>query len=210
MKKSIISLSLVASIVLLCANSYSQFEGIIKFDKMKNDTTRYVYYVKNKQIRIEELGSDGSKKGVQLIDLNKNSVLAISDDRKMYMDVETKKDPVVISVDVKKTGNKKKIQNYDCTEYVVKNEKENTEITYWAGGDKFDFFMPMLKLLNRKDRLSKYFVEMKDIGNVFTFEGVEKTMDGAVKTMLTVTMVEAKKVDPSMFTVPKGYVKFEK
>lgn len=210
MKKTMIFCGFIASSVLFCNSAFSQFEGIIKFEKYKNDTTKYMYHVKGKQVRITEFGSDGSEKGIQLVDLDKKSVLALSPDRKLYMDASNAKDAVLVNPQVTKTTNKKKIAGYDCTEWVAKSDKDNTVISYWVGGDKFDFFAPLLTTLNRKDRLSKYFVEIPDNKGVFTMVGEERSFDGTVKNTLRVISVEAKKLDQSLFEIPKGFQKFEK
>lgn len=210
MKKTLTFCGLIASAMLISTASFSQFEGVIKFEKYKNDTTKYMYHVKGKQVRITEFGTDGSEKGIQLVDLDKKSVIALSPDRKLYMDAANAKDAVLVNPQVTKTTNKKKIAGYDCTEWVAKSDKDNTVISYWVAGDKFDFFAPLLTTLNRKDRLSKYFVEIPDNKGVFTMMGEEKALDGTVKTTLKVTAVEAKKLDQSLFEIPKGFQKFEK
>lgn len=210
MKKTIISLGLIAIALMLGAPSFAQFEGVIKFEKYKNDTTKYMYHIKGKQIRITEFGNDGSEKGVQLVDLEKKTVIALSPDRKLYMDAANAKDAVLVNPQVTKTTNKKKVAGYDCTEWIAKSDKDNTIISYWVGGDKFDFFVPLLTTLNRKDRLSKYFVEIPDNKGVFTMLGEERSLDGTVKTTLKVTSVEAKKLEQSLFEIPKGFQKFEK
>lgn len=210
MKKTIISCAVVAFSTVISNAVFAQFEGVIKFEKYKNDTTKYMYHVKGKQVRITEFGTDGSEKGIQLVDLDKKSVIALSPDRKLYMDASNAKDAVPVSPQVTKTANKKKIAGYDCTEWVAKSDKDNTVISYWVGGDKFDFFVPLLTTLNRKDRLSKYFVEIPENKGVFTMQGEEKALDGTVKNVLKVTSVETKKLDPSLFEIPKGFQKFEK
>jgi hypothetical protein len=210
MKKTTTFCGFIASALLIGHTAFAQFEGVIKFEKYKNDTTKYMYQVKGKQVRITEFGSDGSEKGIQLVDLDKKSVIALSPDRKLYMDASNAKDAVPVGPQVTKTSNKKKIAGYDCTEWIAKSDKDNTIISYWVGGDKFDFFVPLLSTLNRKDRLSKYFLEIPDNKNVFPLMGEEKAMDGTVKTTLLVTAVESKKLDQSFFEIPKGYQKFEK
>ena len=210
MKKTTIFCGIIISALLLSADVFSQFEGVIKFEKYKTDTTKYMYHVKGKLVRITEFGSDNSEKGIQLVDLDKKSVIALSPDRKLYMDAANAKDAVLVNPQVTKTTNKKKVAGYDCTEWIAKSDKDNTMISYWVGGDKFDFFAPLLTALNRKDRLSKYFVEIPDNKGVFTMMGEEKSLYGTLKTTLMVTSVEAKKLEQGLFEIPKGYQKFEK
>jgi hypothetical protein len=211
MKKAINTLTLAAALIFVCQLSFAQFEGIIKFKKDKQgEITNFVYYVKGKDVRVDEFGSDGSVKGIMLVDIGTLKVTALSPDRKLYMDASNNKPNPEVKPEVSKTTNKKKIANYDCTEWIVKSTAEGTEISYWVGGDNFDFFEPLLKALNRKDRLSKYFLEVPGNDKVFTMMGVEKGLDGSIRTTLEVSSVEQKSLGKDVFQIPDGYVKFEK
>lgn len=210
MKKTPILCGFIVSAVFFSNSVFSQFEGIIKFEKYKNDTTQYMYHIKGKQIRITEYGPDGSEKGIQLVDIEKKTVIALSPDRKLYMDASNSKDAVLVNPQVTKTTNKKKVAGIECTEWIAKSEKDNTVISYWVGGNNFDFFVPLLQVLNRKDRLSKYFLEVPDNRNIFPLLGEERSLDGTHKTTLKALVVEQKKLDQSLFEIPKGFQKFEK
>jgi len=203
-------ISLFAALVFFTQLLFAQFEGVINFEKIKSETTKYTYYVKGKKVRIDEYGSDGKIKGTELIDLDKGTVWALSHDRKLYMDGTPKRVHAASNPKLNKTSNKKTVHGYECTEWLAKSVDEGTEISYWVGGDKFDFFVPLLKTLNRKDRLSKYYVETANDSKGFPFVGTEKAMDGSVRTTLKVTSIEEKAIEDSLFEVPNDFVKFEK
>ena len=208
MKKSI---SLVALILALGFSSMAQFEGKINFDKVKSETTKYVYYIKGENVRIDEFGSDGAIKGIMLVNTTKGTATSMLPDRKLYMDASNSKTAAPVNPTVNKTSNTKTIQGYKCTEWIVKSEKDGTEISYWVIDKKdFPFFKKLLTTLNRKDRLSKYWLEVPGIDNLFTMVGEERALDGSVRTRLEVTSVEPQTLESSLFEIPQGYVKFER
>lgn len=207
--KGVFLIALLFSVVGLSA----QFEGVIKFDKKKGaETTKYIYYIKGNKVRIDEFGPDGTTiKGIMLIDSDKGVVTALSPDRKIYMDASNNNPPVKVNPKFSKTTNKKKIQGMDCTEWLASSDLEETVISYWVIDEaKFSFFEPLLRTLNRKDRLSKYWMELTDIKNKFTMVGIEKAKDGTERTRLEVTEMNEEKLDDSTFMIPKDYAEFKK
>ena len=211
--KKIRLLTLIAVIALgsIAQSAFAQFEGVIKFDKVRRETTtKYAYYVSGSHIRVEDTGADGKVKGIMLIDTEKETSIAITPERKMYMTARNKRPPAKINLDVNKTKNSKKLVNTTCTEWVTKNKDDGTEIRFWVGGDEFGFFTKFLKVMNRKDNFAKFFMAVPDNKGVFTFHAVEKDSEGKVKAELRVTSIEKKKVPMDMFKIPAGFVEFEK
>lgn len=214
MKKiNVLKNACLVALVFTYTFAQAQFEGVIKFDKKKGtEMTKYTYYVKGKQVRIDEFGPDGTTvKGIMLINTEKGSVTALSPDRKLFMDASNDKPANKVGPKFAKTSNKKKIKGVDCTEWTATSDLEETVISYWVIDQaKFSFFEPLLKTLNRKDRLSKYWLELPEIKGRFTMVGLEKSKDGTERTKLEVSEMVEKKVDDALFAIPKDYVKFEK
>lgn len=193
--------------------SAQSFEGVIEFKKQTNmDTTFYIYYVKGDQVRIDEIGSRSKKAdGSFLLNLKDKKMIVVNHDRKMFMNQNQSSPPVVNGTpEVTKTKNTTTMFGYKCSEYVVKNTADNTEISYMVAPGKFDFFDKLLPILNRKDKSSVYYMQLKDVGGMFPFLAIEKTIGGPEKTRLEVTRVDKKALDISMFEVPKGYTQFDK
>ncbi len=209
--KILASISLVVGFTSLI--SAQAFEGSIEFVKRTaTDTTTYVYHIKGDKVRIDEIGSKSKKvEGSYIVDLTgKTKMIFMSHERKTFGEnssgapATVKGTPVVT-----KTKNVKKIKGYDCTEYIVTNKEENTQISYWiANNQKFDFFAPLLKLLNRKDKFSTYYQQIKDLVGAFSFLAIQST--GNKETgKLEVTKIEKKGIDASLFEIPKDYKKFQ-
>lgn len=215
MKKSI--LKLVTVVVVMIAFSFTAaaqaFEGTIEFKKASTtDTTNYVYTVKGNQVRIDEIGSKSHKiEGSFLIDLDSKTMKFLNHDRKLYGDQNTASAPVIKgNCIVKKGQNVKNIQGYKCVEYIVTNNEENTQITYYIADGKFTFFEKLLRQLNRKEKSAIYFLQIADIKNTFPMLSIQTDLSGKEQTRLEVTKITKKEIDPALFEIPKGYNKFEK
>jgi len=207
------SLFSTACLIAVCSFVSAQsFEGIIEFKKNTiSDTISYRYYIKGNQIRIDDMGSKGKLTGTMLVDTKTNKVIALSPERKLYMDVENSTKPGPAGTpEVTKTTNTKKIAGYDCKQWRIKNKDENTEVSYWVAEGHFDFFIPLLKTLNRKDKMATYFLMVPDNGGVFPFEASERTLVRQEKGSLVTTKVEKKAIDAKLFDIPKDYQKYTK
>ena len=155
--KVLTSLSLFA-FLLIGANVQAQrFEGSIGFTKNIGPVTaNYIYHVKGDMIRVEELDETGAIQGIMLVDTKKNSVVALSPERKMFIDVPNRRKSGETPTEVKATGKHQTINGYECEEWLVQSAEEGRKVSYWVAAKDFDFFVPMLKTLNRKDKMALY------------------------------------------------------
>ncbi len=187
------------------------FQGTIKFTKTIGPVTaNYTYYVKGDKVRVEELGENGEIQGIMIVDTKANTVKALSPERKMFIDVPNKRPAKQTDVYVQKTTNTKVINGYNCTEVKVNRKSDGREVTYWVADDDFDFMVPMLETLNRKDKLAVYFMNIPDLEGFFPMVGVERKADGVELTKLQVNQVDKGDLSNDLFTIPKDYTKFER
>ena len=204
----LLGLALVFGTSTLHAQS---FEGVMEFTKTTGPViTSYKYYVKGDRVRIEEISSRGEVQGIMLVDTRDKTVTAISPERKLYMDVPNMRLPKDVETQVQKLTDMKEIAGYKCEKWVVKSAKEDRQITYWVAADEFNFFIPLLETLNRKDEQAVFFLQIKDAGGVFPMLGVEQKMDGAEVSRLEVTKVTKGVQKPTLFEIPAGFNKFER
>ncbi|HEX8517463.1 MAG TPA: DUF4412 domain-containing protein [Bacteroidia bacterium] len=215
MKKSFQKITSVVVLMIAVAFSASAqpFQGVIEFKKQTStDTTNFIYYVKDNQVKIDEIGTKSHKvEGTFLIDMDAKTMVSLNHDRKLYMTNNNPAAPTIKGTCVVKKGqNVKNLQGYKCQEYVVTNQEEGHIITYWLADGKFTFFEKMLRQLNRKDKSSVYFLQIQDVKNMFPMLSVQTDLTGKEVTKLEVTKITKKELDASMFEVPKGYNKFEK
>jgi len=212
MKKIFLS-ALFGFAAMLIASAQS-FEGVIEFKKQTTtDTVIYVYYVKGDKVRLDEIGNKSKKvEGSFLIDLKTSSMVALSHDRKMYIEQASGTPATIVGKpEVKKTGNVKTIQGTKCSEYVVKNPDEKAQVTYWMAAGKYDFFFKVIKILNRKDKSAVYIQQLTGVDGMFPFLSIEMNLETNTEaTKMEVTKVDKKTVDASKFEIPKDYQKFQK
>ena len=210
MKKHILVLFLFSAISVI---SIAQpFEGVMDFNKISAvDTIKYRYYVKGNKVRIEEMNKKGVIAGIMLVDLVKGNILALSPDRKMYMEVPALSKPIITGkVEVNKTSGTKIINGYTCKLWRMRNKAENTEVSYWVAEDKFDFFNGLLKVLNRKDKLSVYFMQAPTVVGAMALEATERNLLRDFKNAIVTTKIEKKVLDASLFSIPAEYKKYDK
>lgn len=205
---------LLLSLLSLCTTvvvTAQAFEGVIEFNKTTGPVvTSYRYHVKGDRIRIEEIGARGDVQGIMLVDTRDKTVTALSPERKLYMDVPNMRLPKDVETTIQKTSEMRDMGGYKCEKWVVKSAKEDRILTYWVAADEFNFFVPMLETLNRKDEQAVFFLQIKDAKGVFPMLGIEQKLDGAEVSRLEVTKVVKGAQKPSLFEIPGGYNKFER
>jgi len=197
---------------LICGSAFAQsFEGKIEFSKTIGPVTaNYTYYVKNQFVRVEEIGENGELQGIMIVDSEKNTVTALSPERKMFIDVPNGREPKKVDIDVQKTDNKKTINGVECTEWIVGCVGDGREAAYWVADGDYHFFVPMLNTLNRKDKLAVYFNLIPDVNGLFPLEGVERKINGTEISRLQVNNIARGAQPDRLFEIPAGYSKFER
>lgn len=188
------------------------FEGVIEFTKTSGPVvSKYKYFIKNQFVRIEEINKAGKIEGIMLVDTKANTVTALSPERGLYMEVPNNRAITPPATQVTKMKNRKEIAGYQCSEWKVVSKEQDREMTYWVADGSFEFFIPLLKTLNRKDKQAVFFLTIDGAEGVFPFVGVEQKMDGTEVSTLEVTKVTAGTVDEANFVIDKSkYQKFEK
>jgi hypothetical protein len=210
MKKILLSIAMIA----FTAAAFAQFEGTIEFRyETKKDTTTNLYYVKGNNVKLDQIGKKSGKvEGSFVFDLNAKTIKFVNPARKVWGDHKSETPPTIKGAcEVTKGKATKMVSGKMCTEYVVKNTDENTQITYWVTTEKFDFFAPLVKLWNRKDKQSIYFNQIKDLPKgAMPMSSLEIALDTKAQvSKLEVIKIEKKPIDAGMVSVPSDYKKFE-
>ena len=145
------------------------------------------------------------------MDLKANTMLAVSPERKMYMEVPNKRPATELTVDIDKTGKTKTVNGAKCEQIIVTCQDKDRKIEYWVAKGDYDFFIPMLNTLNRKENQSMFYLEIPGMEGYFPMVSTETTLsDGQVVSELTAGEISEKKIGSDMFEVPAGFDKFEK
>ncbi|MFT7155286.1 MAG: hypothetical protein ACI8Q1_000287 [Parvicella sp.] len=208
--KSILGL---AAGVLIASSSFAQFTGTIEFNKTVGTVVNvnYKYYVSGDDIRVEEINSDKEIEGIQLMDLKEEKMISLSPERKMYMETPKKRAAATVNVEVENTKKTKVIEGVKCTEYIVTCTEKDRKVVYWIADGEYDFFIPMLKTLNRKENQSMFFLEIPNMEGKFPMMSTETVLStGKVVSVLTTVNMKKGTVDAEKFELPAGYTKFER
>lgn len=205
---------LITSLSLSVMATAQSYEGSIEF-KMETgkDTTTNVYYVRSTDVKLDQIGSKSGKvEGSFIFDLAKNNIKFVNPARKIWGDHKSETAPLIkgTCVSSKGTGTKT-IQGQKCTEYIIKNTDENTQITYWIAANKYEFFMPLVKLWNRKDKQSIYFNQIKDLpkGSMPLLSEEKLLSDGKIISKLEVSKIIKTTLDNAKLAIPADFKKFE-
>jgi len=157
------------------------FEGKIYFVKQSiTDTVHYIYLVKDKMMRVDEI--DNSKNVLQslLVNLENKSLIAISPARKMYMPFPPSvlKQEDISNFSIEQTKEKKTFFDYSCNYWTIKNNVDSVYIEYWVAEDGFDFFIDFLNTSSTSDKSASYYLQFQDIQGRFPMLSIEKDFKG--------------------------------
>jgi hypothetical protein len=207
--------TLVLATVLPFMIKAQSFGGSVEFKYYTTkDTTTNVYMVKDNNVKLDQFGKkSGNVEGSFVFDLGANNIKFVNPKRKVWGEHKSETPPIIKGTCVSSaTKNTKTIQGLKCTEYTVKNTEENTVISYWvATNQKFDFFIPLVKLWNRKDKQSVYFNQIKDLpaGSMPILSEEKQLSDNKLVTKLEVTKITKGPIEDAKLQVPADYKKFE-
>jgi len=209
MKKIFLSIALLG----FTTAAFAQFEGSIEFRmETKKDTTTNIYYVKGNNVKLDQIGKKSGKvEGSFVFDLPAKSIKFVNPARKVWGDHKSETPPSIKGTcEVTKSKATSMVGGKMCSEYTVKNTEENTQIVYFIATEKFDFFVPLVKLWNRKDKQSIYFNQIKDLPKgAMPMKSVETTLDTkAQMSLLEVIKIEKKTIDAATVAGPSDYKKF--
>jgi hypothetical protein len=211
MKKTFLASAFMALTGVMSA----QFNGSIEFKySTLKDTTNNTYYVKDNLVKLDQYNrKNGSIEGSFIFDTDNNTIKFVNPKRKVWGEHKSETPPIIKGkCEVTKGSNTKTVQGIKCNEYIVKNVEENTVITYWVAPDKFKFFMPVIKLWNRKDKQSVYFNQITGLpeGSMPLLSEEKQLSDGKALTKLEVVKINKNTPDDSNLKVPADYNKFDK
>lgn len=182
------------------------FEGNINFVRETAfDTTHISILVKGTKVRVDEYSSSKRLISSHLINLESESVVAISHDKKLYIDIPVRPSLTNGNFEIRKTGNHKEINGQVCYQWRVKDTKRNTEIAYWVYEERFDFFESLLRLLNRTELSLSVFKDIPENGNYFPMLTEERTLLRKDKLRMAVVEINEANLNPRLFEIPSNY-----
>ena len=203
-------LALIVMTMSSIVNAQSPFEGFISFDWTKNnEKTTYKYYVKGENVRVEEINKEGAVEGIMLVNTRAGEAIALDPRQKLFMTVKNNA-MAKVPVEVQKQRGTKDLHGYKCEEYNLVNSDLDRQCHYYLAKGGFDFFVPLLRTLKRKENLVLFYMSVPEAEGSFPMIGEEKDMAGNVIMRLEVTKVTPATIDVAMFHRPPEYTEFKK
>lgn len=185
------------------------FEGKINFlRETVYDTTYITILVKGSKARIDEFDTQNKLVSSRLVDLEGNTVTALSPEKKLYTNVPVNQKSVSSknNLVIKKTQNFKEINGYKCYQWRVKDPQHNTEAAYWVIYENFAFFDKLVALINRAERSLTLYNAIPENHGFFPILTEERTLLRKEKLRIAVVDINESSLNPSLFEIPKGYM----
>lgn len=215
MLKSVFKISALTLFWLLITGAgEATFTGSLNFRYITNkDTSLNVYLVKEPFVRLDQYAKNSKQiEGSYIFDLSKNSAKFISPRRKVYGEQKSTRlqEPKGHCTVYKEEGSFE-VAGYKCIKYTVRNLEENTEITYFIHHGKFTFFTPLVKLWNRSDKQSVYFLQITGLPpGAMPMKSEERLISNrSLVSLLEFTNVSTQMPPADFQKIPAGYTKFE-
>ncbi len=205
---------LIANLSLTAIAFAQSYSGSIEFRMETNkDTTTNIYYIKGDDVKLDQIGrKSGKVEGSFVFNVATKDIKFVNPVRKVWGEHKSETPPTIKGTCVSTKGKgTKTIQGLKCQEYIVKNTDENTVVTYWINSGKFDFFVPLVKIWNRKDKQSIYFNQIQDLpkGSMPLLSEERTISDNKLVSKLEVSKINKSAIDASKLAIPAEYKKFE-
>lgn len=170
------------------------------------DTIEYNISVKGSKVRIDvNIHSENNESSI--IDLKENQMIVLNHKKKLYSIM-----PLIVentlydsAYKIVKTNNEKVILGVKCKQWRVKNVKDNTEITFWVGDNKYGFYHYLIKGWLSSIKPHKYFQIIPESFGFMPFEIVERNLLRDFKSSFNITKITFGDVSNDSFEVPKTY-----
>lgn len=209
-KNKVLLTVLLTFIIASVSFSQKPFEGRVEYKLTgdDNESTKMSYFIKEGKMKIDVAGEDEGS-GSMIFDTKNKKMLILMPEEKMYMEMSTQmmeskmEESDIKDSDMKRTGEKRDILGYTCEKWVYKDDDNIVES--WITNE-LGTFMFISDPMGRKQR-PRWQSELESEG-FFPMEVVVKDESGEIESTMTVTAVEKKSLDKSMFEPPKGYQKF--
>ncbi|MEE4197614.1 MAG: DUF4412 domain-containing protein [Bacteroidales bacterium] len=195
-------------LVSLPARDSVTFEGKIELvEKSYYSTTYYTYVIKNNNIRVDKFDQNHLNIQSLLVNIENQQLVVLSPSKKLFTYLKLSPSPQIRhdQFTVIKTNNIRQVNGTDCVQWRVRNEEQNTEITYWVAQNNFYFFNDFIKLLNRTEATFNFFEIIPDTQGFFPLLTVERTLLRKEKRRISVVEINPQKISDKTFTIPPDY-----
>lgn len=208
---------LITYIVLfssICLVYSQQFEG--SFDMVKislSDTTRYTYTIKQHMLRVDEYNSYNELKQYFIVNAQDSSLLIISPYQKQYIQLHINSAQLSDNnaFELINTGVYKYINGVKCVQWRVRNNRNNTETSYWLATDSLETFKSVAENFYHIEKLfNSYNFLISEIAYFGFPMLIEcKTLLRVNKIKYMSSNIKSFEVSQSTFSIPEYYEMYD-
>ncbi|MEA2041067.1 MAG: DUF4412 domain-containing protein [Bacteroidota bacterium] len=215
LKKIIPVLSIVLFVHITIANSSlkdSIFEGIIVYQKASlSDTVIMNVFIKEDRVRVDEYDLEGKLLKGRIMDFKSERMIILQPDRKIYTTkaVLPGNKLYASEVAIEKTQNHKTVNNMEVYQWIVKNKKRNSVVSYWVADMNYNYFGHLFRYLNCSDKISEFYDLIPVTAGFIPLQAVEHSLVRDTRMSFNAVKVFRTGVNSNQFVVPSDYSLFE-
>lgn len=186
------------------------FNGIIswKIERGKETIFRDIY-VKGDSVKVEEWSKLTAKnKSIIILDLKHSVANILSSERKTYLVVNAKNEPIENIEFTFKTEEADSLLGLEITKWIVHAYNLSRISNYWFSASEFSFYKKMLQLLPELNFLEKQFLQLPLSEGVMPIKAEYSNINNVQVTTMEVIKIERTVLPIEMFRIPKGYKAF--
>jgi hypothetical protein len=211
---------LLALLLLAGGRALAQFEGVVESQNLTTDDEGkaikfpITMWIKNDRIRVET-GAIGSTPPTTMIYRSDRKIVwMLNDEERSYFEIlqnapgvggGAEVRPPQPNVHVSKTGKKRKILGYPCSQFIIRQGDQVTEI--WGTRSLGDLLEVTSRILgvDEEGTESAWNEELRNLG-MFTLAATTR-VGGKVLEAQETTKIQSRTVDEEKFELPEGYKK---
>lgn len=190
----------------------AKFEGSIEYERYDLDDTLIVkMYFKNDKVRIDYYTKDKELFKYKIFNFSTDRMLIINPERQLYVEKSIEQDmiPLDSEAEISKTGNHKEILGKEVYQWIVKNTKRNTVVSYWVLPGCCDYYSYMFEAMGRTNKIIGYFSHIPENKGFILLEAEEFSLVRDRRMRLVATKIIQQSPDPELFKLPDNYELFE-
>lgn len=206
------------SAVVFASRAFAQFEGIVESQNTTTDELGrpqsfvMTMWIKNDMVRIETKGAS-TPNSIMIYRTDLKKIWVLSEDERSYYEISRNYQEADVnppgstdgSYSIKRTGKKKTIAGYECEQFIIKRENEETEI--W-GTKKLSHLVSTLSKALGADATNGAEGAITEVmkRGIYPLRSVTR-VEGQLIESQEVTRIEPKALNTDLFSLPAGFKK---
>lgn len=188
------------------------FEGTVVYKRSDlDDTIRVKMYFKDTRARVDYYSESGKLRKYSMYNFSEDKLLIVNPRKKMYVEKSIKSEilPSGNEAEIRKTGNYKEILGFKVYQWIVKNTKRNTVVSYWVLPESYPNYKRMLKAMGRTRKIINYYTNIPDTHGYIFLEAEEFSLVRDRRMRFKALAISFEIPKDELFELPENYQLFE-